>query len=224
MKLNSSIKNKTIATIILVVMGLGFLVAAIFLHINDYNIKNNWIEETATIIEINHFKENIKISYSYNGVQYTDVPSFYSSELSIGDILMISINPNNPHETYLHNMNLIFILFYVFGGIFLVVSVVILFLSYREKKNKKHCLENGKKRVIDVVELRKTNYYYNKKTYYCIIVSNNGMEYKSELFLLPKDFSFINDAVVDIYFCEDGKYYIDITTYREKIDILDEEW
>ena len=96
MKLNSSIKNKTIATIILVVMGLGFLVAAIFLHINDYNIKNNWIEETATIIEINHFKENIKMFFKDFLMPRNLVAdsSFTVFDVSICSLILVCITSN----------------------------------------------------------------------------------------------------------------------------------
>ena len=222
MKLENSNKTKIAINIILFAFGLVFIALAVCLHLQDSIVKNSWIEYDAIITRIDHNDEETHIKYEYNGKEYKEVVSYYSSFLDEGDILKISIDPNDYSNVYVHNINFIFIMFYIFGTGFLIAGIIVVFNYFKNKKNKQLCVENGIRKVLDVFEFKKTNFHYNRHPYYIIIVKYNDIEYKSEMFLLPKEVSFINEAVVDSYFCEDGKYYIDITTYREKIDIFNE--
>jgi len=214
MKLKSPNKALSILGIVFAILGAGFLIAAIFL--TNYHIAciNNWDECEATIIYINHNEENIKISYNYKSKIYQKTIGFYSSDLENYDKLMISVNPDNAMDIYLHDNN-VFIVFYIIGGVFVIIGIS-LFCSYKyNEKNKNKCLEYGLKRICKNVGIVKCNTTVNNVKLYYFTVIYDGKKMKSESFYYdPRIHNFVN-PVINVYLLENGKYYIDINSIRE---------
>ena len=167
-------------------------------------------------MEINHFDEMIKIIYNYNGINYAEEASFYSSNYNIGDIVKISLNPSNPRYFYIHDMIILIIVFSIIGVLFLLISLILYFISKYKNSLVSKCLEYGYKKTLDVIEIKQSYSNNNRNKYYYLVVLYENKKYKSDLFTINKNFNLKEFGVVDVYFLEDGKYYIKLDSYRKK--------
>lgn len=216
MKIETSVKTTKVVAYILAVMGFVFNVVALALNIRDTNIRNNWIEDVGVITEINGYDEKILVSYEYEDSNYRVSPSFYSSEFNLGDELVIFINPNSPNTIYLAKTEVLFFVFFIVGGSLAVVAIGLFAYSGKRQIVITDCFNKGIKKTLKVNEIKKSYVYNNHQAYYFLTVTYNEKEYKSELFKINKDFDLTNLGIVDIYILENGKYYIDLKTYRKK--------
>lgn len=216
MRLRTSIASKLAFAIIFGVLGLTFTIAAIVMTINDNAKKEAWDKIEATMIVVDHHLEKVELNYVYKENIYFANSSVYSSFDEVGDRVFIYVNPNNPNEIYEEGLSTVFIVFYCVGLPFLLIGICSLILDIKFRKNKKICMESGFKKVVDVIEVVKTNYYVNNEACYIIKVKSNGIEYKSQRFLLPVAFNPNIKTVVDMYILDEKKYFIDLTSIREK--------
>ncbi len=207
---------KVISALIFGLIGLIFLLIALVFNIDGTCKKNHWIESEATITSIDHHNDFKEISYVYKGVTYTITSSSYSSLSDVGDIVKISINPNNPKDIYEHEMSTLYIVFYCVAFPFLIISAWFFISHIKLKKMKKLCLESAVKKVVDIVEIVQTNFHYNDQPYYQFKVKYSGNIYKSQLFLFPLSFNVLDKYVVNMYYIDDKKYYIDLDSVRKK--------
>ena len=218
MRIRSSIKSKLASSVILLIIGLIFMGVAIGLNVNDSVKKSNWIMKEATIVDIDHYKEVIKLSYTYNNLVYQRNSSIYSSFSDIGDIIIIYVNPDNPIKFYEKETSIIFIVFYCVSIPFVTAGLFMISSYFKNKNRVQLCLDNGRKRVAKVLEIKKTCFYYNYQPYYVLKVIYNNIEYKSEKFLLPETLNLNMDVVVDVYIIDEKNYYVDTKSLREKND------
>ena len=220
MKIESCVKSSKICAYIFALIGFVFSIIALALNIYDANVRNSWIEEHGIITVIDDSKENIFVTYEYNGVEYVTKSSFYSSEFNLGDEVVIFINPDNLSKIYLSDADILFIIFHIVGGLLALIGIGFFVYSGKRKIFIDDCLNNGSKKTLKVIEFKKSYVYKNRQAYYFLKVLYNDKEYKSELFRINKDFDLTNLGIVDLYILENGKYYIDLKSYRKK-EILD---
>ena len=216
MKIESSVKTSKIAGIILVLFGFIFNVVTIFLTIQFGYVKNNWIEYTGVISEVNDTEEHIVVSYEYEGIEYSVIPSYYSSEMELYDEIIIYINPDNLNEIALSEVENLYSSFFIIAGIIDIIGIYLLFYSYKRKILIDECLNKGTKITLQVIEVKRSYYRNNNQRYYYLKVLYNDKEYKSELFRIKKDFDKNNLGIIDMYILDDGRYYIDLNSYRKK--------
>lgn len=216
MRFRSSIKSKFASSIILCIIGFIFVAIAIGLNINDYIKKDIWDECEATITFVDHFDEVVKISYTYKEETYICTSSSYSSFNDEGEILIIYVNPENPTEIYEAQISIIFIIFYCVGGFIFLIGIFSVISDIKSKNNSELCMNEGSRKVVDVLEVTKTNFYYNNEPYYLIKIIYRDKEYKSERFFLPETINLNAKLVVDLYYIDEKRYYIDFSSLREK--------
>ena len=216
MKIESSVKNSKIAGIILILFSFIFCVVTLLLTIQFGNVKNNWIEYTGVIVEVNEDEEHIVVSYLYEDVEYNVIPLYYSSKFELHDELIIYINPDNLNEIKLAELENLYLSFFIVAGVFDVIGSYLLLYSYKRKIFINECLDKGIKKTLYVTEIKRTYIRNNSQRYYYLKVLYNDKEYKSELFKINKDFDKNNLGIVDMYLLENGKYYIDLHSYRKK--------
>lgn len=215
MELRTATKGLKVFGIIFAIFGFGFLIAAIFLTNYHINCIKNWDECEATIINIYHEDESIKISYSFDGKTYQKEVGYYSSLLDINDVIFISVNPNDANNIYVHKMSLVFIVFYILGGMAFIVGISIFTVHILKENNKKKCLEYGAKKVCKNVEIVRSNTTSNDKRLYYFSVIYQDKKMKSEMFYFDHRLNDFVNPIINIYFLESGKYYIDINSIRE---------
>ena len=213
--IKNTVNSSKLASKIFLIIGIVFLVIAICFNIYDIKVKSNWDLEKATITNINHYEETIKISYSYNNEYFEVVTSFYSSIFDEGDEVVIYVNPTNPSECYMLETFTIAIVFYCVGGPFTIIGFALFIVGKKRDKVINDCLNYGYKKTLEVKEIKRS-YTYNKgKTYFYLVVETEGKELKSDLFTIECSKS--NERyLVDVYFLENGKYYIKLDSCRVK--------
>ena len=216
MKIESSVKNSKIAGIILILFSFIFNVVTLFLTIQFGYIKNNWIEYSGVISEVNETEEHIIVSYLYEGVDYNVIPLYYSSKMELNDELIIYINPDDLSEIKLAELENLYITFFIVAGIIDIIGICLLLYSFKRKIFINECLDKGIKKTLYVTEIKRTYIRNNSQRYYYLKVLYNDKEYKSELFRIKKDFDKNNLGIVDMYLLENGRYYIDLSSYRKK--------
>ena len=207
--------SSKLASRILFIIGTVFLVIAVCFNIYDSKVKSAWDISNATITNINHTNETIKISYSYNGEVYSETSSFYSSFYQKGDELKIYINPNNPNEYYVSDTIYVAVIFYCIAGLFSLISIVLFVISNNHEKVINDCLNYGYKKTLEVQEIKRSHVYNKGKSYFYLVVKYQGKNYNSDLFTISRSSKSNNKYLVDAYFLENGKYYIKLDSYRE---------
>lgn len=100
-------------------------------------IKTNWIEDTATITEINERDKIIKISYWINDKKYVINMTEYSDKYNVDDTITIYLNPSNFEEYEKIDDNAAVYFFLIVGIIILTVGIYNLVLYIKIKKTKK---------------------------------------------------------------------------------------
>ena len=112
MILKHALKAKLYIALVFMILGIVFSAVAVGLTINDYNKKNNWLESEAKIINIDYHDEEVRVSYSHNGIEYSCYLNSYSSIYYVGQVIDISINPDNPSQIYEHTFEIVIYIFY----------------------------------------------------------------------------------------------------------------
>lgn len=125
-------------------LGIGmifFLVGCSFFVIGALN-KNKGEEITAVVTSIESYRESdgdighwVYVDYEYDGVEYTDMRlNYYSSSMSVGKKITITIDPDNPEKVLVSDFNMMF--GGIFGGVGLVFAVTggAMLLSNSKKK------------------------------------------------------------------------------------------
>ena len=215
MIVNPNEKVGKVAGLIVLLIGFVFSLIAFGFNMHDVKIRENWILNKGIVFDIDEYDEKITVTYEYNGVEYKVVPSFYSSEFDLADEIDIYMNPDNLEDIYLTDTSELFIAFYIVGGVFVLIGIALVILSKHTDKTLAYILENGTRRTLKVVEFKKTYITKGYQVYYVIKVLYHEKEYKSQPFRVTKDFDFNNLGIIDMYILENGKYYIDLKTYRE---------
>lgn len=208
--------SKLFGNILILVFGIIFIVVSLVFIFQYYHAKENFDETEATIIDVNHQNEKIKITYTYDGNNYIDTLNSYWSTANVNDKLIVYINPDNPYSFVDEKSYLGFTIILIFGLSFLIGGTIWLLNIIKFERNIKMCLSEGMRKKLKVISLNSSKVYFNKRPMYYILVQYQNKNYKSELFLLPKQISSMNDAIVDFYFIDDKHYYIDIESYRSK--------
>ncbi len=201
--------------ITLFVIGSIFLIAFVIYSVYCYYVISTGIKFNATIININ--ENSTTVSFLYNGQEIITKFNYTNDMKSIGDSLIIY---------YLQNSNKSYILFSLWFPNLICLSIGLPFfvvgLSFflNEAKIKKFNLQKNNliKKIAKVkaVEINKTVALNNKnpsrlicEVYYegekLILKSKNIWDY----------IYFENCFVVDIYFKNKKKYFIDLESYRK---------
>lgn len=143
----SSISSLILLPAIFLVVGVAFLTIGIGLRISDQNKRERCTAKTqAEVVDIVSSTDSDGttyapvFSYTVSGQEYVKQRNSYSNPCNYykGQKVALYYNPNRPDEFYADGDNVYKILFYVFGGIgavFTIVSIAIITTSVKAKKN-----------------------------------------------------------------------------------------
>lgn len=190
-----------------------------------------WIEDTmapveSTIVYIDRTRENpvVVIEYLYDGLLYEGNSSIYSSSMSVGDRIMIYVNPNHPETIYQPD----FFFYIIFPGIFAVAFGAIgftgLIIGLRTSQMKKKYMTSGKRVVATITDIHmnhnnrlivgsKVSYRSHIKCNFIDEFSGVEISFKSKGFWLPSGHGLQNGiSTVHVYVdkTDNAKYFVDL--------------
>lgn len=225
------------AAIVLLVLGLGFLIASYFIF-RSYHYASDDYRETEAII-LSHYDDGAsdEADDSYTIISYTpagqtgeshDVNvkvNYYSSFDKVGDSITIKYNLHNYQDVKVKNMsNTLSIVFASVGAFQLIPVLVILGIAISIVAKQKYYLSKGKRSVAKVVSL-KANYslsFGNTHPQKIECKLKNGTTIKATLYS-GKFYDTNNTLVVDVYKHENKeKYFIDGKSIRVADSLSDE--
>lgn len=133
----SSTKAFKIIGIVFTIIGILFILSFFFIAKAIEKRTENFIETKSVICEIDKSgKEDHKsfiVQYSVDGKKYEADTNLYSSTMSLGDELAVRYNPNNPSEIFLSDYDFLGYVFYGLGGLFTLLGIIFLLISYAKK-------------------------------------------------------------------------------------------
>ena len=213
MKFISARKSYYLVSIIFSILSLLFLISCFILkNIHDSRVEN-WEYVEGTIIDINHEEETVYVSYIIDGVGYSDKINYYSSILK--EFQKIDLLVSNDGTVYANELKIVSFVFLGLGGLFGIIGGITFYIIKRKDKIKEICLQSGTKKRCVVDKISYTHSKNGMKRMYKMVVLFDDKKYKSEHFYLKNGFKELKNPVVDVYFLESNKYYIDINSYRE---------
>ena len=93
--------------IIFAVIGILLLAGAVGFYVKNTKFKNNAVEITGKIVDIQSYRDSdddlnhsVYVSYSLDGEEYNNVPlNFYSSSMYVGQSITLYCDPKHPEKT-----------------------------------------------------------------------------------------------------------------------------
>lgn len=143
------IKIVSIISIVFSVLGTFFVLGAFLLTFIFQAIQNNQIEVVGTIMGFEEYyrgdgeyERRTMVSYEVDGESYTSAVSYYSSSMQIGDSISVFYDDGIPAKISPSSKvigNILFMVFGIIGGIFLIVGVGMgIVVRIRKKKTIKN--------------------------------------------------------------------------------------
>ncbi len=137
---------------IFALIGIGMLIGGIIFLMNGIRFRENAVEITATIVEIDSYRDRdgdrhhqVYVNYSFNGETYSHIRlGEYSSSMYEGKEITMLCNPDAPNQVkttsgiYLAGGILI-----LMGVIFTLTGTIPLILSIRRSNRQKKLLTDG---------------------------------------------------------------------------------
>ena len=218
MQLKSIRKTNYIFSYVFIICGIALLICTLsFLFVHNNRI-NTWEHIDGIISSVDTNKERIEVKYLLNDKYVFNKINYYSSKLDVGDEIDLYLNQEKLYAGEFEFVSLITIFLSLIFGSIGIISFIVL---KKADKNREICLRDGSKKKVTVTKFIRTNYNNGINRSYRMIIFHNNKKYKSEYFNVPKKYKEFENGIVDIYLLENGKYYIDINSYREnKVDEL----
>ena len=220
-------RSAFLVIIILSILGLGFIIAALFISARRNFVKTNFIETQATISVVDHFDEEAFITYTpLNETTPIEVRlNSYSSSYYVGKEIKIYYNPENYQEiSDVKTLNILIIVFFAVGSVQIILGFVplIIFTSIGVKaKYYKNHFRKQKAKVLSI----KTNYSFsigNTHPHVITYKTKDGKELKVTDYS-SRFTSFEEGLVIDVYQNDkNGKCYADPESIKKE-EIIEED-
>lgn len=134
------------------VIGLVMLAIGIVITIVQLNFMNDAKQVRATITDTRGVEgSGTQLAYTYDGEEYEEWISFYSSTFEEGDTIMVYVDKENPREVA--PASFLFLPVYIVGGIggvFLVTGFIFLMIINSQNRKKKRLMVEGRKLYAEV--------------------------------------------------------------------------
>lgn len=219
--------------------GLTFLIVGILVYSKEMNFKENGVEHTAVIYDIQiHYdsdgdrEHDVYIEYDIEDQTYRRPLNFYISSMNIGDEITIYYNPLNPMEIVSSSSSIFLLLvFGLLGGIFLLIGLIMLGVSIKKQTSKNALLASGTRVYADITDIDlNTSYSVNGRHPYVINCRwtnpASGITYlfKSGNLWFNPDFLIEEHHIISLSVYlnmeKPKKYYIDISELTDKVQDL----
>ena len=213
----------------LVVFGVVFISAGIWLTKTSLAFKREGVLTQATIIRIDvdygdddEIDATVYVEYTVDGTTYVQRLGYYSSSLSVGDIVPIYYMPNKPTSiTYGKAMFVAPFLFCFFGFITISLGVFFVGSSAINKGKLKRLKECGQETVavIKSFNYSENTYILGKHPAEIVCEDAYGNSYKAK-FLYAFDMAVNLGDSISVYtdYKNDKKYVVDIEGYFKRED------
>ncbi|MBD5465296.1 MAG: DUF3592 domain-containing protein [Lachnospiraceae bacterium] len=211
---------------IFAVIGIGLLVGAVLLFVNESRFRKTAVNITGEVVDIvshyNHGKRyhEVFVTYTFEGHTYEGVELMgYDSGMYVGKSISLLCDPENPGRVRTKSgFLLVAILLTGIGIVFSCVGIIPMIFAAKKKQKRKHLLANGRVLHATVERVgRNTSITVNGQNPYVIYCSWKD-EYADVLYRFKSDNlwtdpSFLFDSGSEINVYVDGndfsKYYVD---------------
>ncbi len=164
-------------------IGLIFLIIGSIICLNLFNYDNK-IETVGKIEKIN--ESSIIVSYEVEGKSYETTLNYHNSTLKEGNNIKIYYDEDSPDNIGIKSLNYIFLIFPLFGLIFMLIGLILIIRKSKEKKRETILRETGDVLYAKYKEtITNINYSVNGRHPYkviCEVISEDGTkkEFKSK--------------------------------------------
>lgn len=166
--------------LIFALAGLGMIIGGFAFMANSLNFRKTAVEVTGTITEITSRRDSdgdvhhtTRVSYSYNGRDFDNVPlGYYNSNMYEGKDILLLVDPENPgHMTSKSGDTFTYILLLAMGAVFAAVGIIPLIGSLVGSRKRKKLMENGRQlhAVVERTDINTSVRYNGRHPYivYC---------------------------------------------------------
>lgn len=212
---------------IFAVIGIGLLIGAVWLFVNESRFRKTAVNITGEIVDImsrydhdGDIHHEVFVTYTFEGQTYEWVQLMeYDSSMYVGKSISLLCNPENPGRVRTKSGFLIVaIMLTVIGIVFSCVGIIPMVFAAKKKQKRKRLLANGRVLHATVERVgRNTSIAVNGQNPYVIYCSWKD-EYTDVLYRFKSDDlwtdpSFLFDSGSEINVYVDGndfsKYYVD---------------
>ena len=216
----------TIFFSIFAVVGIGLLIGAVLLFVNESRFRKTAVNITGEVVDIvSHYNQGkryreVFVTYTFEGHTYEGVELMGDGiNMYVGKSISLLCDPENPGRVRTESGSLLVtILLTVMGIVFSCVGIIPMIFAAKKKQKRKHLLANGRVLHATVERIgRNTSITVNGQNPYVIYCSWKD-EYADVLYRFKSDNlwtdpSFIFDSGSEINVYVDGndfsKYYVD---------------
>ncbi len=154
---------------IFALVGLGLLIGGMFWLTSTKKFISNAEVVSATITEIDSYRDsdgdshsNVYVAYEYEGRSYEVRLSEYSSSMYEGKVISVYADPDNPGKVRIKSMAYFGpIMLMGMGGIFATVGLTIVISGLKKQGKKKRLLAEGERKLATIVGSGRTNVKIN---------------------------------------------------------------
>lgn len=218
-------KSKILTVAILLICGFGFIATGIFLHLRRQDYVKNGIPAQATIVRVDIYEDfedeteyRVYVEFTVNGQLYSGQLHMYKSGMRAGQTVPIYYMPDNPNNFIYAKGQLLYVIFYVFGGIVLAFGLAYIFypvirnigLNLRRKRWRTVQAKISSVSAFERVQI----YVLGKRRVTLTCRDDEGNIYSQPFFIGPNE-QFPNGSEINIYVHPDDpeKYKIDIPSF-----------
>lgn len=216
----------TIFFSIFAVVGIGLLIGAVLLFVNESRFRKTAVNITGEVVDIvSHYSHGksyreVFVTYTFEGQTYEGVELMGDGiNMYVGKSISLLCDPENPGRVRTESGSLLVtILLTVMGIVFSCVGIIPMIFAAKKKQKRKHLLANGRVLHATVERVgRNTSIAVNGQNPYVIYCSWKD-EYTDVLYRFKSDNlwtdpSFLFDSSSEINVYVDGndfsKYYVD---------------
>lgn len=162
--------------IVFCVIGSIFFIIGLSICINIFNTENR-IQTQGTITQIETYRDSegvishsVFVSYNVEGKEYETRLNGYVDSFYEGKEIEIYYDKNNPRKIGANSLDIVTLIFPVFGLIFFSIGLIGIIFNINKKKKEKYLKENGDQIYAKYIEtIVNVNYAVNGRHPYNII-------------------------------------------------------
>lgn len=212
--------RKIISCLFIILFGVLFFVVGIFASKQSAEFERDGIETQAEIVRIEYDDETVYVQYTVGDNDYINELDFYSFTMKEGDIVDILYLPNNPNRiTNLSTLKVPQTIFWVIGGIFAGLGILLLVLDAKKKIQLKILKERGYlvTAVIKRFDINKYSRFWGEHPAIIECEDSVGNIYKKKFLCGRREFFAVGDSItVYVDRQNEKKYVIDVDEYLKR--------
>lgn len=202
-------------------IGFVFCIVGLYMFTSMNRVKDIGVEVEAVIADIVS-DSNVYVKYTYDGVDYHNRLSYYSSSMYEGADIVIYIDPENPRDI-LSSPKLDLLLCIIFSGVgsvMLIVDIGLMIKAIKKAKRYENLLNTGTRYEAEIVSVDINTYFSLNNVHPLFILCQ--AEINDEIHNFRSDDSFrlgnlVEDKhIVNVYVNPNdmNDYYVDIREFE----------